>query len=318
MHERIYVIAGKEDSLVYAECDRLLGRLLEPQQRLTGLFTTEGAQVSVSEVLDELRTVPFLTDKRVVVVKSADDFVSKNRLLLESYFDNPCPTGVLILTVSSWPSQTKLAKKLPKVGQFISVAKPKPWQLPQRLVEYARDAHGKKLTKDAAELLIELTGDELARLYSEIDKLALFANTEKSITESHVESLIGHNRIYGVFAVIDSCLAGNAGEAVARLRNMFAEDKAAEYTVVGAFAFHFRRLFEAKGLLAKGVHAAEIVKRLRIWGNKDGFFSQVRRMSLEQIGSILQQLAAIDFKIKTGQTKAEVAIEQLVLSLPLG
>ena len=318
MHERIYVIAGKEDSLVYAECARLLDRLLEPKLRLTGLFSTEGAHVSASDVLDELRTVPFLTERRVVVVKNADDFVSTNRHLLESYFDNPCPTGVLILTVSSWPSNTKLAKKLPKVGKFIGVAEPKPWQLPGRLVEYARDAHGKKLTKDAAGLLIELTGDELVRLYSEIDKLALFANAEKSVTENHVESLIGHNRIYGVFAAIDSCLAGNAGQAVARLRNMFAENKEAEYSVVGAFAFHFRRLFEAKVLLAKNVQPGEIIKRLRIWSNKDGFISQVRRMSLEQIGSILKQLAEIDFKIKTGQTKAEVAIEQLVLSLPSG
>ena len=318
MHERIYVIAGKEDPLVNAECGNLLDKLLQPQDRATGLFNAEAAQVSASEVLDELRTVPFLTERRVVVVKGADDFVSKNRHLLESYFDKPCPTGILILTVSSWPSQTKLAKKLPKVGKLIKVAQPKPWLLPRRLVEYARDAHSKKLTKDAAELLIELVGDELTRLYSEIDKLALFAHAEKSITESHVESLIGHNRIYSVFAVIDSCLAENAGEAVARLRNMFAEDKTAEYTAVGAFAFHFRRLFDTKVLLAKGVHPGEVVKRLRIWGNKDGFFSQVRGMSLDQIGSILQQLATIDFKIKTGQTKAEVAIEQLVLSLPLG
>ena len=117
--------------------------------------------------------------------------------------------------------------------------------------------------------------------------------------------------------MIDACLAGNTGEAVARLRNMFAEDKSAEYTVIGAFAFHFRRMFDAKVLLEKGVQPGEIIKRLRIWGNKDGFFSQVRKMSLDQIGSILQRLAAIDFKIKTGQTKAEVAIEQLVLNLPV-
>jgi len=316
MHELIYVIAGKQEPLVNAECIGLLDKLLQPQERPTGLFNADPSRVSASEVLDELRTAPFLTDKRVVVIKGADDFVSKNRHLLESYFDKPCPTGILILTVNSWPGTTKLAKKLPKVGKLIKVAQPKPWLLPGRLVEYARDAHGKKLTTDTAELLIELVGDELTRLYSEIDKLALFAHTEKSITESHVESLIGHNRIFSVFAVIDACLAENAGEAVARLRNMFAEDKAAEYTVIGAFAFHFRRMFDAKVLLDKGVLPGEIIKKLRIWGNKDGFFSQVRKMSLDQIGSILQQLAAIDFKIKTGRAKAEVAIEQLVLNLP--
>ena len=317
-HELIYVIVGKEKSLVDAECEKLLESELSPQQRVTGLFNADPTEVSATQVLDELRTLPFLTERRVVLVKGADKFVSENRELLEKYFDNPCPTGILILTVSSWPARTKLAKRLPVVGQLLSVAQPKRWQLPQRLVQYASDAHEKNLTEAAAELLIELTGDELVRLYGEIDKLALFAHSEKSITEQHIESLIGHNRIFGVFAVIDAVIAGNIAQAIYRLRTMFAEDRTAEYTVVGAFAFHFRRMFGAKVLLENGVDSAEIANRLRIWGDKDRFFAQLRKMSLKQIGSILQQLAATDYAIKTGRAKAEVAAEQLVLRLAGG
>ena len=313
--ELVYVIAGQESSLVDAECDKLLDELLEPEQRTTGLFKADGGEVSVSEVLDDLRTLPFLTDKRVVVVRNGDKFVSENRELLEKYFDSPCPTGVLVLTVSSWPSNTKLARKLSKVGKLVKVTSPKPWQLPRRLIQYASDAHGKKLAKEAAELLIELTGDELTRLYSEIDKLAVFAEGEKAITGKHVESLIGHNRLYNAFAVIDGCLTGDVAKAVNRLRNMFAEDKSAEYTVVGAFAFHFRRMFDAKVLLEKGVRTVEIANRFRIWSNKDSFFSQLQKLSLRQLGESLQQLADTDYAIKTGRTKARVAIEQLVLKL---
>ncbi|MHC4666552.1 MAG: DNA polymerase III subunit delta [Planctomycetota bacterium] len=311
--ERIFVIAGKEDSLVNIECDKLLAELLEPQQRTTGLFNADPAEVSASDILDELRTLPFLTKKRVVVIKGADKFISANRELLERYFDSPCPTGILVLTVSSWLGNTRLAKKLPKVGTLINVTQPKAWQLPQRLIEYAGDAHAKKLSKEAAELLIELTGDDLGRLYGEIDKLALFAGEQKTIAAEHVESLIGHNRLFNAFAVIDAVTAGNVAQAVDRLRTMFAEDKSAEYTVVGAFAFHFRRMFKAKVMLQEGVRPADIVTRLRIWSNKDSFFLQLRRMPLKKIGDILQQLADIDYAIKTGRTKPQVAIEQLVL-----
>ncbi len=314
-YEPIYVVVGKDDSLVSAECEKLLDRLLPPQDRVTGLFNADPAQVTASEVLDELRTLPFLTKRRVVLVKGADKFVSENRQLLERYFDNPCPTGIVILTVSNWDSRTKLAKKLPKVGKLISVTQPKSWQLPPRLIKYAADAHEKKLTEDAAGLLIELTGDDLPRLYGEIDKLALFAHAKKAITSEHVESLIGHNRIFSIFTVIDACLAGDVAAAIDRLRNMFAQDKSAEYTTVGGFAFHFRRMFNAKVLLRNGRSIGEITERLRIYGNKNGFFSQVRKMSLKQIGSVLQQLAATDYAIKTGQTKTQVAAEKLVLQL---
>jgi len=317
-HEAIYVIAGKEKSLVDAEFEKLLGKLLEPEQRATGLLSADLADTSASEILDELHTLPFLTEKRVVAVKDADKFISENRELLERYFDNPCPTGILILTVSNWDSRTKLAKKLPSTGKLLSAAPPSRGQLPQRLVQYARDAHDKNIAWPAAELLIELTGDELVRLYSEIDKLALFADNEKSITEKHIESLIGHNRIFGAFAVIDAVTAKNIAEATNRLRAMFAADKTTEYTIIGAFAFHYRRLFNAKVLLEKGTGTAEIAKRLRIWGNKESFFSQLRKMSLKQIGDVLKELAAIDYAIKTGREKTEAAMEQLVIKLAGG
>ncbi len=314
----IYVIAGKEESLVNEKCREMLDELVEPSERATGLFNADPKEVTAADILDELRTAPFLTDKRVVVIKGADDFISNNRELLEKYFDNPCPTGIFILTVNSWPGNTRLAKKLPKVGKLVSVAQPKAWQLPSRLIQYASDAYSKNLSKDTTELLVELVGDDLVRLYSEIDKLALFADSEKTITTGHVEKLIGHNRIFGAFAVIDKCLAGNAGAAVERLRNMFASDKSTEFTVVGAFAYHLRRMFNAKVLLEKGVRQAEITNQLRIWGNKDSFFAQLRKMSLKQIGDGIQQLAGIDYAIKTGQTKPQVAIEQLVLRLAAG
>lgn len=113
-------------------------------------------------------------------------------------------------------------------------------------------------------------------------------------------------------------MARKTGEAIDRLRSMFAEDKSAEYKVVGAFAFHFRRMFKAKVLLEKGVRPPEVADRLQVRGNKNSFFLQLRKMPLKKIGDILQQLADIDYAIKTGRTKAKVAIEQLVLKLAAG
>jgi len=317
-HELIYVIAGKDDSLVNSQCQELLDGLLEPSQRATGLFDAEAASVSASDVLDELRTAPFLTDKRVVRIKGAEDFISRNRPLLEKYFDNPCPTGRLILTVNSWDSRTKLAKKLPKVGKLINAAPPSRKELPYRLMDYAKDAHDKTLSLTTAIFLIELSGDGLTHLYSEIDKLALYTGEQKIIAQKHVESLAGHNRLFSAFAVIDAIIAGNAGVAIERLRGMFAADKSTEYTVVGAFAYHIRKMFDAKILLDKGVQQRQIENRLRIWGDTNAFFAHLRQMSLKQIGKYLQQLGETDYAIKTGQTQAKVAMEQLVLKLAAG
>jgi DNA polymerase-3 subunit delta len=315
MGEQIYVIAGKEEPLVNARCQELIDRLVDPQDRMTGLLSADGDQLSISDVLDELRTAPFLTGRRVVVVKGADEFVSKNRSVLENYFDKPSATGVLVLTVGSWPKQTKLARKLGKVGALIEVSPPKRYELPKYLAEYAQRTSKMKLDRPAAEMLIELVGEDLTLLCNEIDKLALFARDEKAITSKHVESLAGHNRIFGAFEVIEAMIAGDPLQAIRRLRNMFEEDKSAEYTVVGAFAYHLRRMFTAKAMLQKGAGPGDVAQKLRIWNNKDRFFAQLRQTSLEQLGKYIEQLAAIDYAVKTGQAKTQVAMEQLVLKL---
>ena len=313
-NQAVYVIAGKEESLLDAAASKLLGRLLKPEQKSVALFNPNSAEALISDVLDELRTLPFLADKRVVLLKNADKFVSANRPVLEKYFDNPSDTGVLILTVNKWDSRTKLAKKLPSIGKLIDASAPSARELPGRLVQYARDSHGKVLTINAARFLMELSGDNIVLLYREIDKLAVFANEDKNITIEHITLLTGHNRLFSAFAVIDASILGDSAKAIERLRRMFAEDKSAEYMVVGAFAFHFRRMFQAKAMLEKGMQARDIAGRLRIF-NANVFFPQLRKISLQQIGAHLSRLADIDYAVKTGQAKPKVTVEQFVYDM---
>jgi DNA polymerase III delta subunit len=78
-------------------------------------------------------------------------------------------------------------------------------------------------------------------------------------------------------------------------------------------------MYNAKALLEKGISPSEVSKKLRVWPSKEeSFFAQVRKMTFQQLGQNLSQLGTIDYAIKTGQTKAQVAIEQLVLNMPFG
>jgi DNA polymerase III delta subunit len=115
--------------------------------------------------------------------------------------------------------------------------------------------------------------------------------------------------------VLDAIIAGNTGLAIERLRGMFEADKSTEYTVVGAFAYHLRKMFDAKILLNKGVHQRQIESRLRIWGDTNAFFKNLRQISLKQVGQYLELLGETDYAIKTGQTQVQVAMEQFVLKL---
>jgi len=307
----IYVIAGKDEFLVAEQVTALVNQLLTPEQMQMCLWRADADKVSAIEVFDELRTLPFLAEKRVVVLAGADDFVSDNRELLEKYFVTPAASGVLILAVSSWPSNTRLAKSLPKAGELVEVSELKSRELISYISDYAKQ-QGKNLSYNAAQMLIEFAGDEPGILRNEIDKLAAFVNTAKNITEKDISEIIGHNRAFDAFEVIDSMMAANAGKALEQLRVMFQSDKDTEYKILGAFAWHFRRMFSAAALLQKGERPDMIAKKLRIW-NQQEFFGIIKKVGLKRIGDCLRQLAEFDYEIKTGKATSQTAIESLII-----
>jgi DNA polymerase-3 subunit delta len=311
---QVYVIAGKDEFLAAGQVTSLVGQLLKPEELAMCLWRAEADKVSAAEVFDELRTLPFLAERRVVVLTDADEFVSNNRQLLEKYFESPSASGVLVLAVRTWQSNTRLAKSLPKVGQLIEIGELKSNSLISYIRNYAREQHNKELSYNAAQMLIELAGDEPGVLCREIDKLAAYTNSTKVIAEKDIAAIVGRNRIFGAFEVIDSMTAGNTGKALEKLRMMFAGDKDAEYTTVGAFAWHFRRMFSASAMLAEGQSPEMVARKFRIW-NSDEFFRTLRKMPLEKIGGCLKQLAEIDYDIKTGRATAETAIEAMVVQL---
>lgn len=312
----IYVIAGKDAFRIRRQVELLLDRLLKPEQRELALYQPKTGEAELREVLDELRTLPFLAPRRVVLLDDAGDFISEYREGLEKYFDAPSSCGVLILTVKSWPGNTKLAKKLPAVGELIEIDELKRYQLPAFVVECARDEYNKKIEMEAAELLVEWVGDEPGALHSEVEKLAIYVDRKTAITIEDVESLTGHNRVLGAFDVIDKLVAKNLSGALDALRQMFAADKSAEYTVIGAFAYHIRQLILARALQEKGMSQDQIGRQLRVFGGRAAtLFRQAAKVNIHTLGGLLCDLARLDYAGKSGRAQIPTAMEQWVIQL---
>jgi len=311
----IYIVEGEDKGLVDIEVEKIIEQLLEPAQMELGLLKLRGDEAVLSDCLDELRTLPFLANRRVVVIKDAEDFISGNRELLEDYFDNPSPTGVLILTIKKLDTRTNLAKKLDKCGKLVTAEKTTRWTLPTLLIKYAEQSHNKKLDRQAAQMIVEIAGEDYGFLCREVDKLAAFADARKEIKSEDVQTLTGHNRLFNAFEIFDKALAGNIAAAMAKFREMLEKDKNFEYMVVGAFNFQVRRMFDAKVLLDKGANPFSIANRLGIRGDANSFFETLKKIQLERIGSFLEQLARIDYEVKSGQAFIEIEMEKFILKL---
>ncbi len=312
----VCVIVGEDPFLVAKECEKRLDALLTEEQRMTGLSEPKAADAQIAEVLDELRTVPFLAPRRVVLIKDAKVFLENYAKQLESYLDAPSPCGVLMMTTATFDGRTRFAKKLRQMDGVVEIVPIKANELPTYVTRYAQTEYGITLDSRCSRLLVELTGDDPGRLCREMDKLALFVSPKKTVTVKDIEQLVGNNRMFGAFDVINSIMTSNAAQALARLTNMFESDRDTQYTVVGAFAYQFRKLFTGRALMAKGMNAQQAAEKAgAFWNQKEAFVAQLQRLSLGQLAEILGELGQIDYAIKNGRTTAPVAMERLVVGL---
>lgn len=166
--------------------------LREERRRWTGEFArkygeencsrVDGARTSVRELLDEVAVMPFLAEKRLIVVDGVPK-ASKEEIQALAAQIHP---QVLLLIVDPKPDKrTAGVKELLKLAEVKEFAPLKAAQLRSWMAVYARE-HGSSFAPGGAEALYEFLGDDQDQAAQEIRKLAL-ASGGKPITAADVE-----------------------------------------------------------------------------------------------------------------------------------
>ncbi|MBX9789358.1 MAG: DNA polymerase III subunit delta [Pirellulales bacterium] len=211
-------IVGDEPFLARQVALRLRQTVLSGGDAEFSLATFDGREAQLSDVFDELQTVAlFGGGRRLVIVETADDFVTQHRAALEDFVERPHPTGVLALAVRSMPSNTRLYKAVLRVGLIVEATVPATPRLKKWLGVWSQQAHGKSLEPAAADLLLELVGPELGLLDQELAKLAASLGDEARITGELVADLVGGWRAKTTWEMLDTAAAGDAASAIGQL-----------------------------------------------------------------------------------------------------
>jgi DNA polymerase-3 subunit delta len=218
----LYVLHGDDAFLRREILNALIKGLVGGEADELAVAKYVGDRARLADVLDELNTLPFLVKRRVVLVEEADAFVTSHRKELETVADGWPTPGALILSVKTWPGNTRLAKSVAKVGHAIECKTPSERELPNWLVQYARKHAKVKLLPEASSLLLELVGPDLGLLTSEVEKLAVYVGTRKEIAVEDVARMVGAGRIDTIWNVLKAATTGRSGEAIADLDRLIA------------------------------------------------------------------------------------------------
>ncbi len=274
-------------------------------------------------------SVPFMSDRRVVVVKgllstferrapsrsrgSSNNDSLKTWTEFADQLDSLPPTTDLAFVDGGLSKSNPLARKLTPLSQVREFPLPRERDMPGWITQRAKSI-GVRIEPRAAAMLAEAVGRQPRLIDSELRKLALYANGTPIGVED-VRNMVAYVREANIFQAVDAIIDRRTGVALRMLRRIMEDGAPAAY-VMTMIARQVRLLLMAKDMKEQGLPQNEIGRRLRLSGwvlNKT--LQQERRLSLDYLAHVHAQLVETDLALKTKPLDEQLALEILVAEL---
>ena len=308
---RVLILCGPEEMLKREAYQQLrvalhgeFGADIEP-------VSFDGKVAETAAVFDELRTASMFQPYRLVVVDNADEWVKSHRDMVERYAESPAEGATLVLRSTNWNSP-KLDKLVEKVGAKVKPDPMKPPDAAAWLIKRATAEHGRKLSKDAAEILVARLGCGLMRLDTELAKLALLVGEGEAIDKSLIDQVVGKSSDEQAWAVQEALLealsapprsakASPAGRMIETLHELVDLADQPDVLVLYFVADMMRKLHLASMLRRQRVPDGQIASQMKLWGpRRNTFFAVLNRLSPEASGTLLDRIVRYDRGAKSG------------------
>lgn len=209
-------LTGDEDVLKDQLVDLCIEKALDPSEFDFNLDIRSAADLDAEAFIALVDTPPILAERRVVVVKSLEQWRknSKQWKTLRNYAENPAPTTVLLLLHRAGGShKDKPDPALGRTSRHGNISRLEARRLAGWIRSRAKTT-GVSLSDNAVVHLEDVVGPNLAQLITEIEKLAACCPNQDEITRTDVERLVGVNRGETMPDWIAAVMAGNTAKAL--------------------------------------------------------------------------------------------------------
>jgi len=179
--KQVYLIYGAEDLLLEQALSRLKRMVGEVADLDFNMDAFDGESVNADDVVAACNTLPFVSERRLVIVKNVDKMARDGQEVLAQYAADPAPTTVLVLVAVKLAKNSRLFKTIDKMGGASEYAAPRKSDYPREVQRLVSD-RGRTVTREGAETLVQAVGFDLRR------RSTSWLRTRASAPRSHTKT----------------------------------------------------------------------------------------------------------------------------------
>lgn len=310
----LHLITGDDESLVMTAVTELIHRLVGKGDRTMMVDDFDGDEYELRAVVDAAQTMPFLTDKRVVVARNVGRFNAEDVAPLVGYLGDPLDSTDLVLVGGGGRLAKSLTDAAKKMGTVTNTTPPTNKKDRSAWIDEQVSAAGLRLDPHGSAMLAGWMGEEAGRLAGVLDTLLSTYGTGGKLSAADIEPFLGESGSVPPWDLTDAIDRGDTKTSLQLLARM--SQSRHPLQVMATLHSHYVKMLKVDGTDANSEAAvAEVL------GIKPGFparkvLDQYRRLGGTGITRAIALLAQADLDLR-GQRDLpeELVMEVLVARL---
>ncbi len=308
----VYLLYGEEDYLRKQYRDRLIRALADPEDTMNYHYF-EGDHIVPEKLIDLAETLPFLAQRRVIIVENSG-FFSKAQDKLADYLAEMPDTTVIVFVEKKVEKRSRLFKACKDAGYATEFVKQSEQTLKHWIMGRIQK-EGKQITLRALDEFLDRTGSDMENIATELEKLFCYTLEKEDITSADVEEICIRQLNNRIFQMVDNVATKKQKAALELYYDLIALKEDPAY-ILYMVVRQFNLLAQTKQLRKKGYDNKTIGEKLSM---KDfavkKCITQASKFSFEEIRDILAECAQTEESFKTGRMNAMLAVELLIVKL---
>jgi DNA polymerase-3 subunit delta len=293
-------VRGDDPSLVAQAVHDVLSVLIDGRDPAM-VIEEHGGQGSddldVGAVVDALTTPPFLTDRRIVVVRDAGRLVAAEAARITGCLTDPLPGVVLLLAAGGGTVPAALVKAVERSGTVVDTTVGTGRARTQWLAERLHAAPV-RLDARAATRLGDHLGGDMSRLRGLLDTLAAAYGPGAAIDEEKLEPFLGEAGAVAPWELTDAIDAGDTATALGALARITGAGGSHPLVVLSILHRHYQAMLRLDGAgVTSGEQAAEVLGARSVFPARKAL-EQGRRMGAARVGRAVTLLAEADLDVR--------------------
>jgi DNA polymerase-3 subunit delta len=337
----VYLFIGP-DFYMRDQCRRALIQAALPEEdREQGWARHDLDEEELTSVLDDARTLSLFASRRLIWISAAEGALPRGRAiaaaddddgsgakqgpaLVAAYVRDPSPGTVVVFDCSRYEFDGEDKARIDRVHKFYGAV---PNQVEFRsLDDEAALALAQRLARKLdlqignaeLSLLVEALGADASRIASELEKLSVFAGTERPVTTADITNLVPNVPENTIFELVSALGAGNRSRSLTVLDTLVREG---EYLPL-ALSFLAGQLRLALVAREAGAKTSGDIQShfnrmgIKVWRDRaDQIRQTLQAFPKEKLEFALRKVFATDQALRDFRPDDRIVMEDLILAL---